>query len=175
MCFPDSCPDIVSQRHRGDSEQDDSIGRSSDQRWRNRSDVADDSTRHRGRALLAARALSFTVVGLTLVAYLISLPGLVSYISTPCADTISSCEISAQQVAPLARIGLTPHTLAAAVATLSAMAILLVYGVGNLAPLAALKRPGGAARRDHAGADACSVHSDVERLAPWLRVTRRSL
>jgi hypothetical protein len=93
---------------------------------------ADDSTRLRGRALLAARALSFTVVGLTLVAYLVALPGLVSYISTPCANTISSCEIAAQQVAPLARIGLTPHTLAVAAAALSAMAILLVYGVATL-------------------------------------------
>jgi hypothetical protein len=40
--------------------------------------------------------------------------------------------ISAQQVAPLARLGLTPHTLAVAAAALSTMAILLVYGVATL-------------------------------------------
>lgn len=93
---------------------------------------ADDSTRLGGWLLVVARTAVFAIVSLTLVIYALALPGLVAAIATPCADAPNSCSIDIQQVAALARLGISPHGLAVAVAILTCLAILLVTGVAAM-------------------------------------------
>src|SRR5262249_26790545 len=51
------------------------------------------------------------------------------HMSIPCEDSLNSCIIAPQQVAPLARLGITPVALAIATAILSYLSILLVGAV----------------------------------------------
>ena len=93
---------------------------------------ADDATHLHGRRLVVVRTAVFAVVALTLVTYALALPGLVPHLAIPCADAPNTCMISPQQVAPLARLGITPHGLAVGVAVFSVLAILLVSGIAAL-------------------------------------------
>jgi hypothetical protein len=93
---------------------------------------ADDSTRLGGWLLVAARTAVFAIVSLTLIVYALALPSLVTAIATPCADAPNSCSIDIQQVATLAKLSITPHGLAVAVAILTCLAILLVTGVAAM-------------------------------------------
>lgn len=93
---------------------------------------SDDSTRLSGRRLVVVRTGAFAIVALTLVIYALALPGLVPHMSIPCADTLYSCIISPQQVAPLARLSITPGALALATAILSCLSILLVCAVAAI-------------------------------------------
>ena len=61
--------------------------------------------------------------------FALALPGLVTRLATPCADAPNTCLIAPQQLAPLARLGITPHALALTVAAPSCLAMLLVSGV----------------------------------------------
>ncbi len=90
---------------------------------------SDDSTRLHGWLLVVVRAAVFAVVALTLVVYAVALPGFVPRMSIPCNDAVNVCLITPEQVAPLARLGITPYGLAVAVVILSCVAILLVASV----------------------------------------------
>ncbi|HEV2459506.1 MAG TPA: hypothetical protein VGS80_14205 [Ktedonobacterales bacterium] len=86
-------------------------------------------TRLRGWRLLVARAVVFTIITFTVAVGLLALPGLVPFFATPCADAPNSCLIAPQQVAPLARLGITPHALALGIVGLTCLTVLLVDGV----------------------------------------------
>ncbi|WIG57911.1 MAG: hypothetical protein OJF49_000656 [Ktedonobacterales bacterium] len=86
-------------------------------------------TRLHGTWLVAVRAIVFAAIGSTIGLYLLAFPGLMPRLATPCADPSNSCIISPEQVAPLAKLGITPNALALAVAVLSYLTILLVSGV----------------------------------------------
>lgn len=90
---------------------------------------SDDSTRLHGWLLVVVRAVAFTIVALTLVIYALALPGFVPRMSVPCHDAPNSCLITPQQVAPLAKLSITPHGLAVAVVAFSCLAILMVSSV----------------------------------------------
>lgn len=90
--------------------------------------TTDRATHLRGRRLVAARVLVFTLIAATLAEYVFALPDLVPLLALPCEDNLN-CMITPENVAPLARLGLTPHALAVAAAILSYAAILLVCGV----------------------------------------------
>jgi hypothetical protein len=94
--------------------------------------AADETTRLRGRPLVVVRALAFALAGLTLLVYALALPGLVPRLATPCEDAVNSCILTPQQVAPLARLGITPSGLAVGVTLLSCLAILLVTCVAAM-------------------------------------------
>jgi hypothetical protein len=86
-------------------------------------------TRLRGWRLAAARVVVFTTIALTVVVGLLALPGLVTQLATPCADAPNTCMLAPQQVAPLARLGISPHALALGVVGLTCLSVLLVDGV----------------------------------------------
>jgi hypothetical protein len=86
-------------------------------------------TRLRGWRLVAARAAVFTTIAFTVAVGLVARPGLVTLLATPCADAPNSCLITPQQVAPLAKLGITPHALALGVVGLTCLSVLLVDGV----------------------------------------------
>ena len=90
------------------------------------------TSRLRGAPLIAVRAFVIVVIALALVVYALALPGLAPYLSVPCDDALGSCVITPQQVAPLARLGITPGALAVAVAALSYLTVLLVCVVAAL-------------------------------------------
>ena len=92
-------------------------------------DSARGDTRLRGRRLLLARAVVFAAIGLTLALYLVALPGLIPQLATPCANIVSQCAVTPQQVAPLAQLGLTPHDLAVITAIISVGCVALVVVV----------------------------------------------
>ena len=92
---------------------------------------ADDATRLRGRPLVAIRTLAFALVTLTLAMYALALPGLTPRLATPCND-LDRCIIAPEQIAPLARLGITPDALAVGVSALSCLAILLVLSVAGV-------------------------------------------
>src|SRR5579885_2423482 len=85
----------------------------------------DQETRMRGRRLLVARSVIFTAIAFTLGLYLLALPRL----SVPCTNELSLCLFYPEQVAPLARLGLTPSSLIVIVIVVSYASILLVCGV----------------------------------------------
>jgi hypothetical protein len=89
----------------------------------------DSPTRIQGMRLVAARAAVFAVIAVAAALYVFALPGLMTRLATPCSDPLNSCIIAPEQVAPLARLGVTPHTLAVVVTVVTYMAILLVAGV----------------------------------------------
>ncbi len=86
-------------------------------------------TRLRGWRLAVAHVLVFTTMAFIIGLFALTLPGLASRLATPCADALNTCLIAPQQVAPLARLGITPHALALAVVALSCLAMLLASGV----------------------------------------------
>jgi hypothetical protein len=86
-------------------------------------------TRLRGWGLVVARTVVFTTIAFTVAVGLVALPGLVALLATPCADAPNSCLIAPQQVAPLARLGITPHALALGVVGLTCLSVLLVDAV----------------------------------------------
>ena len=94
---------------------------------------AESDTRLRGWRLAVARTFAFTVIGYTVLLCLISLPNLVNGLDIPpCAALLEGCILAPEQVAPLGRLGLTPHGLAVGIAVLSAAAFALAAGVAGL-------------------------------------------
>src|SRR5258708_7642133 len=91
--------------------------------------ASDQETRLRGRRLLVARSVVFAVIGFTLGLYLLALPGLYPRLSVPCTNEFALCLFFPEQVAPLARLGLTPSSLIVIVIAVSSASILLVCGV----------------------------------------------
>lgn len=92
----------------------------------------DGDTRLRGRRLTLARAIVFAVIGGALALYLLALPGLIPRLATPCANNVNQCAITPQQVAPLARLGLTPHDLAVLAAIIACACVALVVAVAAI-------------------------------------------
>ena len=90
---------------------------------------AGETTRLQGPRLVVVRTAAFALVALTLLVYALALPGLAPRLATPCADAVNECIITPQQIAPLARLNITPDGLALAVTLLSCLAILLVAAV----------------------------------------------
>src|SRR5690242_8305589 len=90
---------------------------------------SDDSTRLHGWPLVIVRAVIFAAVAITLAIYALALPGFVPRMSAPCHNAPNSCLILPEQVAPLAKLSITPHGLAVAVVVVSYLAILLVCSV----------------------------------------------
>src|SRR5690242_19581626 len=91
--------------------------------------VPDQETRLRGRRLLVARSVIFTVIGFMLGLYLLALPGLYPRLSVPCTNALELCLFFPEQVAPMAGLGLTPSSLTVLVIAISYASILLVCGV----------------------------------------------
>jgi hypothetical protein len=89
----------------------------------------DQETRLHGRRLLVVRGLIFIVIGITLGLYLLALPGLYLRLSVPCTHELDLCLYFPEQVAPLAKLGLTPSSLIGIVIAVSYASILLVCGV----------------------------------------------
>lgn len=81
--------------------------------------------------LLLARAVALSVIGVTV---LLGIVALVSWrrLATPCEDALNACLMSPEQVAPLARIGITPTGLALGVVLLCCAAIALANAVAGL-------------------------------------------
>jgi len=92
----------------------------------------DQETRLRGRRLLLARSVIFSVIGFTLGLYALALPGLYPRLSVPCTHELALCLLFPEQVAPLARLGLTPSSLVEIVIAVSCASILLVCGVAAM-------------------------------------------
>jgi hypothetical protein len=86
-------------------------------------------TRLYGRRLVVVRMLVVTAMTVAVGSFVLALPSLVPRLATPCADALTTCMLAPQQVAPLAKLGITPHALALAVAALSCLGMLLVSGV----------------------------------------------
>ncbi|HEY7347217.1 MAG TPA: hypothetical protein VH599_02775 [Ktedonobacterales bacterium] len=82
-----------------------------------------------GWLLVAARALVFVALAVTTGLFVLALPGSVSRLATPCADPMDTCLIAPEQVAPLARLGITPTDVAVVGVVLSCLGVLLVDGV----------------------------------------------
>ena len=93
---------------------------------------AGETTRLQGPRLVIVRTAAFALVALTLIVYALALPGLAPRLATPCADAVNECMITPQQIAPLARLNITPDGLALAVTLLSCLAILLVAAVASV-------------------------------------------
>ncbi|HEX9036014.1 MAG TPA: hypothetical protein VF808_03400 [Ktedonobacterales bacterium] len=88
-------------------------------------------TRLSGWLLFIARAVAYSVVAVTVglgIIALLNWPRL----ARPCADALNSCLLTPEQVAPLARLGITPTGLALGVVLLCLMAIGLANGVAAL-------------------------------------------
>lgn len=94
-----------------------------------RASPSDQETRLRGRRLVVARSVIFSLIGFTLFLYVLALPGLDARLSIPCADELSLCLYYPEQVAPLAKLGITIPALVGIVIAVSYAAILLVCGV----------------------------------------------
>jgi hypothetical protein len=86
-------------------------------------------TRLRGWRLFVARLLVFTALAVTTALFVLALPESLTHLATPCANPVDQCLIGPAQVAPLARLGLTPLALAVAAVALSCLVVLLVDGV----------------------------------------------
>src|SRR5947209_13311524 len=86
-------------------------------------------TRLHGWPLFVARLLVFTALTVTTALFVLALPDSLTYLATPCADPVDQCLIAPAQVAPLARLGITPLALAVAAVALSCLVLLLVDGV----------------------------------------------
>ena len=96
------------------------------------SGLAPRDTRLRGWRLVVARTLVFTIMGGAIGMFVAALPGSVARLAAPCADAPNTCILAPQQVAPLARLGITPDALALAVAASSCLALLLSGGVAAI-------------------------------------------
>jgi hypothetical protein len=86
-------------------------------------------TRLHGWPLVIARLLVFTALAVTTALFVLALPDSLTHLATPCADSVDQCLIVPAQVAPLARLGITPFALAQAFFVLSCLVLLLVDGV----------------------------------------------
>jgi hypothetical protein len=89
-------------------------------------------TRLRGAPLALARAFVVAVAAFILVAGLAASPALYATLARPCADALNACLITPEQVAPLARLGISPGQLALGIIVLTLCAVALVDGVAAL-------------------------------------------
>jgi hypothetical protein len=88
-------------------------------------DTLPPETRLRGRPLALARAVFIAVLVVTTIAGIVGLPGLHAVLSRTCEDVINTCLIAPEQVAPLARLGLTPDLVARGTIGLTLAAVAL--------------------------------------------------
>jgi hypothetical protein len=79
--------------------------------------------------LVVARLLVFTALIVTTALFVLALPESLTSLVTPCAVPVDQCLILPSQVAPLARLGITPFALAVAFVALSCLTLLLADGV----------------------------------------------
>jgi hypothetical protein len=84
-----------------------------------------------GWRLIVARVAAYSVVAVTVI---LGIVALINWrrLAIPCADALNSCLLTPEQVAPLARIGITPTGLALGVVVLCCAAIGLANGVAAL-------------------------------------------
>lgn len=95
--------------------------------------IANSETRLHGWPLVVARILVFTAMAATVGLFVLALPDSLTSLTTPCADPrinfkVNQCLIGSAHVAPLARLGITPHALALVAVALSCLALLLAEG-----------------------------------------------
>ncbi len=92
---------------------------------------ATSETHLRGWLLVVARAVAFSVIGVTV---LLGIVALINWrrLAIPCEDTANSCLMTPAQIAPLARVGITPSGLALGVVLLCCAAIALTNTVAAL-------------------------------------------
>jgi hypothetical protein len=85
----------------------------------------------RGWRLILARAVAFSVINATIG---LGIVALVNWrrLAIPCEAALNACLMAPEQVAPLARLGLTPTDVALGVVVLSCAAIALTNGVAAL-------------------------------------------
>lgn len=85
----------------------------------------------RGWSLVLARAVAFSIIGVTVG---LGIVALVNWrrLANPCEAALTSCLMTPEQVAPLARLGLTPTNVALGVVVLCCAAIALTNGVAAL-------------------------------------------
>lgn len=88
-------------------------------------------TRLSGWRLLLARVVALSVIGVTVA---LGIVALVNWrrLATPCEDALNACLMTPEQVAPLARLGITPTGLALGVVLLCCAAIALTNAVAAL-------------------------------------------
>lgn len=96
--------------------------------------IGDAGTRLSGRRLVVARVVVFGIIGFTVCLGVYALFGtdLVRILATPCDNPINDCLIAPEQIAPLARLGVTPHLFAVGAIALSGMAVLLANAVAGI-------------------------------------------
>lgn len=94
-------------------------------------DAASGETRLSGWRLIVARSIAFSIISMTV---LLGVVALVNWrrLATPCEDALNSCLMSPEQVAPLARLGITPTGLTLGLVLLCCAAIVLTNGVAAL-------------------------------------------
>ncbi|GAC1449642.1 MAG: hypothetical protein PVSMB4_07980 [Ktedonobacterales bacterium] len=94
-------------------------------------EAAPSDDRLTGWRLIVARMVAFSVIGVTV---LLGIVALVNWrrLAAPCADALNSCLMTPEQVAPLARLGITPTGLALGVVLLCCAAIALSNAVAAL-------------------------------------------
>jgi hypothetical protein len=89
-------------------------------------------TRLSGAPLTLARAAVVAVATFIVMAGLAALPTLYATLARPCAAALQTCLVTPQQVAPLARLGISPGLLALGVIALTLCAVALVDAVAAL-------------------------------------------
>jgi uncharacterized membrane protein YkvA (DUF1232 family) len=85
-------------------------------------------TRLHGWPLVVTRILVFTAMAATVGLFVLALPDSLTSLATPCAAPVNQCLIGSAQVAPLARLGITPQTLAPVAIALSCLTLFLAEG-----------------------------------------------
>ncbi len=88
-------------------------------------------TRFYGWRLIVARAIAFSVIGVTVLLGVVALVNW-RHLATPCANATNTCLMLPEQVAPLARLGIKPTGLALGVVLLCCAAIALTNVVAAL-------------------------------------------
>lgn len=99
--------------------------------------ITNSDTRLHGWPLVIARILVFTAMAATVGLFVLALPDNLTSLAIPCTTPVNQavrslfftqCLIESAQVAPLARLGITPHTLAPVAIAFSCLALFLAEG-----------------------------------------------
>jgi len=99
--------------------------------------ITNSDTHLHGWPLVVARILVFTAMAATVGLFVLALPDSLTSLATPCAAPVNQgvrslfftqCLIGSAQVVSLARLGITPHTLALVAIAFSCLALFLAEG-----------------------------------------------
>lgn len=107
------------------------VGKPSSPALRPGPETTPSETRLSGWRLIVARTVAFSVINVTM---LLGVIALVNWrrLATPCADAFNTCLMTPEQVAPLARLGITTTGLALGVVLICCAAIALTNAVAAL-------------------------------------------